>query len=99
MKYLIIALALMFAGPASARCLPEVQAHMQLTIQYGEEVIDEMDRPTPEFGVIRYRLYANAKRKSWTVTGTNSEGVTCGLSAGINYDGQTLADLFDGEAT
>lgn len=92
------ALALLFAAPASARCLLAAQAHMQLTIQYGEEVVDEMDRDTPEFGIVKYRLYVNKKNGSWTVTGTNAAGVSCGLAAGINYDGKTLADLFDDEA-
>ena len=80
MRY-ILALCLVFIAPAAAAnmtCAVTKQIHYALSNEYREAVTLRM---LAHNGAL-VEVWRNADSKAWSVTSTNTKGITCVLAAG-----------------
>ncbi|WP_299830637.1 hypothetical protein [uncultured Roseobacter sp.] len=102
MKNLLIVsgLAVLFACPALARewqCVPSVFALRQHQEIWGQQVIEEQERPAiGREGTVQYRLWANPETRAWSLSGT-LDSMTCYLGGGNDYGSVTISLLLDGQ--
>ncbi len=95
LKVILTALAVCFAMPASAACISEAQAYLQLTNKYREVVVETEVRDFPRAKGVRMDMFVNEDTGTWTLIGTLNS-ISCGLTSGKKYNGQTIADILDG---
>ena len=100
MTRIILALAFVLSATiarAEPRCGPSL-AILNIINQYGEVIVDQVERPGDDGVSIHWIVWANSGTGSWSLTGTRG-AVTCifiGKTSG--YDGQVVADLLLGTA-
>ena len=61
---------------------------------YAEERVDYALREADDGSEYIAEIWANTDTGTWTLLGTNFNGISCVFFGGFNYDGQTLDTLF-----